>query len=438
MKSSRSKVAFEMLGKPLVRWVVDAARTAGCDNVVCVLGHGREEVESIVSDCQIAVQHEQLGTGHAVMMASEQLAGLHGPVVVLSGDCPMIRPETISNLVEMQSSTGAGAVVLTNIADDPTGYGRVIRDSEGTVVRIVEQKDCTPQEAEVREVNSGMYCFDSDALLECLGRLGNNNAQGEYYLTDVVALMVSDGTPVTAVVADDPSEALGINDRRQLAEAQAYMQRRINDSLMLSGVTMIAPEMVWIGPDVEVEPDVEIWPMTFLMGTTKVASGSRIGPNTRITDTVVGRDCVVDESVVIEAVLDDGVSCGPRAYLRSGTHMCEGSKAGTHVEIKKSTVGPGSKVPHLSYIGDTTIGRDVNIGAGSITCNYDGQSKQPTTIGDGAFIGSDTMMVAPVNIGSNVIIGAGSTITHDVPDGALGIARQKQRNVLGWRKRNKR
>ncbi len=438
MKSSHPKVCFEMLGKPLVRWVVDAARAAGCEDVVCVLGHGREEVGPIVFDCEVVIQSERLGTGHAVMMSAPRLEDAHGPVVVLSGDCPMIRPETISALLDAQASSRASAVVLTSIADDPTGYGRVIRDESGSVARIVEQRDCTSEEAEVVEVNSGMYCFDSDALLGCLDRLGNDNSQGEYYLTDVISLMVADGMQVGAIVAEDPAECLGINDRWQLAEAQAQMQRRINSRLMLAGVTMIAPDLVWVGPDVEVGTDVELWPMTFLLGETKVGSDTRIGPNARVVDAVVGSGCVIDESIVLKSTIDDDVSCGPRAYIRPGTRMCKGAKAGTHVEIKHSTVGPGSKVPHLSYIGDATIGADVNIGAGSITCNYDGRSKHATTIGDGTFIGSDTMMVAPVNIGRGCTTGAGSTIDHDIPDGALGIARSRQRNVEGWAERSKR
>ncbi len=437
MKSSHSKVVFELLGKPLIRWVVDAAKEGGCDRIICVLGHGIDEVSPLVSDCDVAIQSERLGTGHAVMMAEEMLRESGEDVVVLSGDSPLIRPETISSLISTRRLHEADAVVLSNIADDPSGYGRIIRNAFGAIERIVEQKDCSEQDAQIKEVNSGIYCFKTTALLNHLQNLSNDNAQNEYYLTDVIALMVAAGQKVEALIADDSTEAMGINDRFQLSQAQACMQHRINKKMMLSGVTIIDPSLTWIGPDVEIEPDVEIWPMSFLMGKTKIASDCKIGPNSRLTDTSVGRGCTVEESILIESILEDEVNCGPRAYLRSGTHMMAGSKAGTHVEIKNSTVGPNSKVPHLSYIGDTTIGVDVNVGAGSITCNYDGQNKNKTVIGDRTFIGSDTMMVAPVKIGSDCTVGAGSTITHDVPDGSLGIARSKQKNILNWTRQKK-
>ncbi len=434
MKSSKPKVAFEMLGKPLVRWVVDAAKEAGCQDVISILGHGRDIVEPLVADTTVVVQEQQLGTGHAVMMAADELSKRSGSVVVLSGDCPLIEPKTIEGLISERQSKGAAAVVLTQIADDPFGYGRVIRSENGDVVKIVEQKDCSPEEAAVNECNSGMYCFDISELLEYVSKLGNDNAQGEYYLTDVISMMVQDGKKVVATVVADNSEAMGINTRVQLAQATKQMQLRINTRHMLAGVTMWDPQQVWIGPDVQIAQDVEILPLSILMGSTSVGEGSVIGPNTRIVDSKIGCNCKVDESVVLESVFDDGVNCGPRAYIRPGVHMCEGSKAGTHVEIKKSTIGKGSKVPHLSYIGDTTMGEGVNIGAGSITCNYDGVNKNPTTIGDRTFVGSDTMMVAPVNIGDDVVIGAGSTITKNVPDGALGIARAKQTNIEGYKK----
>lgn len=435
MKSSKPKVAFEMLGKPLIRWVVDAAEDAGCDEVACVLGHGSDEVEPLVGDTRIVYQGERLGTGHAVMCASELLEGREGSVAILSGDCPLVRPATVRALLDVQAGTGASAVVLTSIEEDPTGYGRIIRDLDGNVSAIVEHRDCSPGQLQVREVNSGMYAFDIHDLLDCLGRIGNDNAQGEYYLTDVIGLMVGDGKEVRAMAVDDPSEAMGINNRVQLAEATKQMQRRINEEHMLAGVTMVDPDTVWIGPDVEIEPDVDILPMTFLMGGTKVATGCTIGPNTRITDSTIGAGCNVEESVVLESVFDEDVKCGPRAYIRPGVHMCRGSKAGTHVEIKKSTIGAGSKVPHLSYIGDTTMGEGVNIGAGSITCNYDGRDKNKTTIGDRTFIGSDSMMVAPVDVGDDCVVGAGSVITRNVPDGALAVGRAKQRNLERYHER---
>ena len=435
MKSSKPKVAHELLGKPLVRWVVDAAHAAGCADVVCVLGHGRESVEPLVADTRVAIQEEQLGTGHAVMCARDELSGQASSalsIVVLSGDCPLVRADTIRALVARREQTGAAASLLTMVPPDLFGYGRIVREESGTVAAIVEERDCTEKQRGIAECNAGMYCFDGAWLLDGLDRLSTDNDQGEYYLTDMVALARKDGRSVEALVCDDFTEALGINSRGQLAQATKIMQRRINEALMDEGVTMLDPDLVWVGPDVTVDQDVELLPMTFLMGKTSIASGCVIGPETRLTDCTVGQGCRIDETVAIESVLDRDVKCGPRAYLRPGTHMCDGSKAGTHVEIKKSTIGKGSKVPHLSYIGDTTMGEGVNVGAGSITCNYDGHNKFPTTIGDAAFIGSDTMLVAPVNVGGRVIIGAGSTITKDVPDGALAIARARQTNLEGW------
>lgn len=427
MKSAKPKVAHELLGKPLVRWVVDAAREAGVGTVISVLGHGIDVVRPLVEhDTQVVVQQQRNGTADAVNSAREACEGMTGSLLVLSGDCPLIRPETIAGLARAREEADAAVAVLTMEAENPFGYGRIIRDAQGQVECIVEQKDCTPEQAAVTECNSGFYCFDAQYLFDALNRVSNENAQGEFYLTDVIGIARVDGRSVVALCAEDPEECLGINTRLQLSVAAKVMQRRMNTAFMLAGVTMLDPETVWIGPGVTIEQDVELLPQTMLMGKTSVASGSVIGPNTRLTDTVVGHDCVLDETVAVEAVIEDGCHCGPRAYLRPQTRLCEGAKAGTHVEIKKSTIGKGSKVPHLSYIGDTTMGDGVNIGAGSITCNYDGQNKWPTVIGDNTFIGSDTMMVAPVTIGDDALVGAGSVITADVPDGALALGRARQ------------
>ena len=433
MKSKKPKVAHEILGKPLVRWVVDAAREAGLARVVSVVGHEREQVIPLVeADTDVVVQEERNGTAGAVAVCADALADFDGSLVVLSGDCPLITAGTIAELVRVREEAGAAVVVLTMEPDDPFGYGRIVRDPQGGVARIVEQKDAAPEEAAIRECNSGFYCFDARALFEALQQVGNDNAQGEFYLTDVLEICRRAGRAVLALPCADAAECLGVNSRIQLAEATKHLQRRINAAHLAAGVTMVDPDQVWIGPDVRIERDVELLPQTFLMGRTQVGEDSVIGPNSRLTDTVVGRGCVVDETVAVEARIDDGATCGPRAYLRPAAHLCEGAKAGTHVEIKKSTVGKGSKVPHLSYIGDTTIGEDVNIGAGSITCNYDGKKKHATVIGDGAFIGSDTMMVAPVSIGAGAIVGAGSCITKDVAPDALALTRPEQREVAGW------
>lgn len=433
MKSKKPKVVHEILGKPLVRWVVDAAREAGVDEVVTVVGHAREQVVPLVeADTVIAIQTEQRGTADAVLACKDALDGFEGSLVVLSGDCPLVTAETISALMKTREEVDAAAVVLTMQPENPFGYGRIVRDEDGQVLRIVEQKDASPEEAAVRECNSGFYCFDAKALFEALSEVGSDNAQGEFYLTDVLAICRAKGRPVLGLLAADDGECLGVNSRLQLAEATKIMQRRINERHMAAGVTMMDPDSVWIGPDVKIASDVEILPGVMLMGKTSIGEDSLVGPNTRLTDTCVGERCVVDETVAVEAVIDDEATCGPRAYLRPAAHLCEGAKAGTHVEIKKSTVGKGSKVPHLSYIGDCTIGEGVNIGAGSITCNYDGKNKHKTFIGDGAFIGSDTMMVAPVSIGEGAIVGAGSCITRDVSAGALGLGRARQTEIEGW------
>ncbi len=461
LKSKKPKVAHEILGKPLVRWVIDAAKAASVGQVVTVVGHGASEVTPLVEgDTSVVVQEEQLGTAHALKCALESpcLATFEGSLVVLSGDCPLISGETISALLRKRQETGAAAVVLTMRLADPFGYGRIVRKGWGSqsgepqsdeIERIVEQKDASAEEARICECNAGFYCFDAAALRRVLGRINTNNAQGEYYLTDALALLHEEGSPTIALAADDPTECLGVNSRKQLAQACAVKQHQINDALMDAGVTMIAPDLVWCGPDVKVSPDVTLYPHVTLLGEVTIGEDSTIlpatmlknsqvgkactvGPNTRLYDTVVGDGCVVDETVSYEAVLDDRVTTGPRAYLRPGAHLCEGAKAGTHVEIKKSTIGKGSKVPHLSYIGDTEMGEGVNVGAGSITCNYDGTKKHKTVIGDGVFIGSDTMMVAPVSIGDDALVGAGSVITKDIPEGALAVARAREKIYDEW------
>lgn len=433
MKSKKPKVAHEVLGRPLVQWAVCAAEEAGADRVIAVVGHGREAVIPLVEGrAEVAVQTSQRGTADAVLAAADALADFDGAVVVLSGDSPLIRPETIREMCALRAEHDAAVVVLTMDLTNPFGYGRIVRDGAGEVERIVEQKDATAEEAAITECNSGFYCFDGRALFEALAQVGSDNAQGEFYLTDVLAISRAAGRPVLAYKTDDAEQCLGVNSRGQLAEATRVMQRRINEGHMAAGVTMWDPATTYIGPEVEIAPDVELLPNVMLLGKTVVGEDSVVGPNSRLTDTRVGRGCRIDETVAVEALIDDGATTGPRAYLRPAAHLCEGAKAGTHVEIKKSTIGKGSKVPHLSYIGDTTMGEGVNIGAGSITCNYDGVNKHATVIEDGAFIGSDTMMVAPVTIGAGALVGAGSTITKDVAAGALALGRAKQSEIAGW------
>jgi bifunctional UDP-N-acetylglucosamine pyrophosphorylase/glucosamine-1-phosphate N-acetyltransferase len=437
MKSSKPKVAHEILGEPMVRLVIDAARAAGCERVVVVTGHGAEQVEALVGGVETVRQERQLGTGHAVMSAHKAFEGFSGSLVVLSGDTPLLRPETIAGLVAMRESSGAALTLLTANLPDPGNYGRIVRGRDGGVAEIVEQKDLKPDQHHLTEVNTGTYCFDSAVLFAHLDRLTTENAQGEYYLTDMVEVFNREGQLVSATTADEPFETLGVNSRVQLAEASRVLQRRINQDHMLNGVTMTDPDLVWVGPHVKLDRDVELLPMTFLLGSTTVGEGSVVGPSARVIDSAVGRSARIDASVVLEATIGDEAMVGPVSFIRPGTVMHARAKAGHAVEIKQSTIGEDSKVPHLSYIGDATLGTSVNVGAGSITCNFDGIDKHPTVIGDGAFIGSDTMLVAPVTIGDGAVTGAGSAISRDVPADALAVERTDLRIVEDWARRKR-
>ncbi len=437
MRSSLPKVAHEVLGVPLVRWVVDAVRGAGIERVVTVVGHGGDEVSALVPDTETVVQNARLGTGDAVRAAAGALEGFDGPVVVVAGDVPLVRPETLAALLGSWRSAEAACTLLTAFIPDPTGYGRIVRDDAGSVTGIVEQKDLTGAQAAIAECNVGIYCFDARSLFESLAHITPANAQGEYYLTDVVALLHGQGSRVTAVALDDAGESHGVNTRVQLAAVGRILQRRVNERHMLAGVTMTDPDLVWIGPSVTIGRDTIIEPMTTLTGDTHIGDGAHVGPGTRVSDSTIGAGATVDQSVLRGVRIGEGACVGPNAFLRPGTVLEAGSRVGSFVEVKNSTIGEGSKVPHLSYMGDATIGSGVNVGAGSITCNYDGRKKHRTVIRDGAFIGSDTMLIAPVEIGEGAATGAGSAIAKDVPAGALGIERTQQRNVEGWAERRK-
>ena len=436
MRSRHPKVMHKLLDKPLVWWAVRSARDAGATRIVLVVGNGADEVRSLFADAddvEFVEQTERLGTGHAVRIARDELGGFSGPVAVLSGDSPLVRAETIAALVDETRANHNACTVLTMLPADPTGYGRIARGEDGSVQAIIEHKDCTPEQRELLvECNSGIYCFCGRRLSENIDRIGCDNVQHEYYLTDMVGIYRSLGEPVGGIVCPDTTELLGVNSRAQLAEATSVMQARINARLMAEGVTMLDPKLVWVGADVTVGRDTELLPMTMLWGATSIGEECVIGPNTRLTDVTVADGCSIEETVGYSTVIDEGVTVGPRAYLRPGTHLCARAHVGTHVEIKNSTIGEGSKVPHLSYIGDTPMGSGVNIGAGSITCNYDGVFKHHTTIGNDVFIGSDTMMVAPVEIGDGALVGASSCITEDVPAGALAMERAEQQVIEGF------
>ena len=430
MKSRHPKVMHKLLDRPLVSWVTRAARNAGADRIIVVVGNGAAEVRAHLAsetDVECVEQTERLGTGHATRVAIEAAHVTEGPVVVLNGDLPLIEADTIRAFADSVADGEHACAILTMTPPDPFGYGRVELAADGTVERIVEQKDCTPeQDKNLLECNAGCYAFDGALLAKHIGEVGCDNAQHEYYLPDMVQILREHGHATTITHCDDYVEGLGVNSRVQLAELTELAQQKINRRLMASGVTMLDPKTVWVGPDVTVGCDTELLPMTMLWGKTTIGEGNVIGPNTRLTDVTVGDNNSLEETVGVNVTFDDNITCGPRAYLRGGAHVLSGAHIGTHVELKNTVVGEGSKVPHLSYIGDCQMGAHVNIGGGSITCNYDGVHKSRTTIGDGAFIGSDTMMVAPVNIGAGAITGASSCITKDVPADALAVERSEQ------------
>jgi bifunctional UDP-N-acetylglucosamine pyrophosphorylase/glucosamine-1-phosphate N-acetyltransferase len=430
MHSDLPKVLHPIAGRPLVLWVLDAVAGIEPDHTTVVIGHGADLVREVLpSGVQAVVQEPQLGTGHAVMVALEAQAAEAGDVVVVvPGDSPLLRPETLSALVETHGD--AAATVLTAELADPTGYGRVLRDGD-RVTGIVEERDADPRQRERREVAVSTYAFDGAALTHAIGRLDRDNDQGEYYLTDAVGIL-SGSHEIRAVAAADPHEVAGVNSHDQLAAAAATIRRRINTRWMRAGVWMQDPERTYIDASVTLQPGARLFAEVHLLGETTVAAGAEVGPGVFAVDTAVGSEARVWYSVARGAEIGDGAQVGPFASLRPGTVLTTRSKAGTFVEMKNSTIGPGSKVPHLAYIGDTTIGRDTNIGAGSITCNYDGYEKHPTMIGDRVFLGSDTMLVAPVTIGDDAVTGAGSTITKDVSAGSLAVERSQQREVPGY------
>lgn len=441
MKSATPKVLHEVCGRSLVGHVVAGARSAGARRVVVVLGHGRDRVQQHLADAGedlfFAVQEEQNGTGHAVRVALEQLADEavvldSGPVIVTAGDAPLLGGETLEMLLAEHARTAAAVTMLSAVLPDPTGYGRVVRDDDGTVTAIVEHRDADEFILAIDEVNSGTYAFDPGFLAEAIGRLSTQNSQGEEYLTDLVAIARGDGRTVAAVAAPDPADIMGVNNRAQLAEVGAIMRGRINRSWMLAGVTMVNPETTYVDAGVVLEPDTTLLPGTSLQGTTVVASGAVVGPDSTLVDTRVGEGARVEFSHCVGAEIGAGCEVGPFTRLRPGTRLLDGARAGSFVEIKNSTVGPGSKVPHLSYVGDATVGAGSNIGAATVVVNYDGAAKHRTVIGDQVRIGSDTMLVAPVSIGDGAYTAAGSVITEDVPPGALGIGRGRQRNIAGW------
>lgn len=415
MKSATPKMLHPVAGRPMILYGIESARALGADAIVVVIGHGADAVREVVGNgVEYALQPEPLGTGHAVMQAEPLLRGRVDTALVYYGDMPLIRTDTLAQLAQTHRETGAALTLLTLLADDPMGFGRILRDMDGHIMGIVEDALATPEQKRIRELNCGVYCFGADWLWASLAKL-RPSPKGEYFLTDLVEMAVSEGQRVEAVTTHDAEQMLGINDRTHLARAEAIARRRIAERHMLGGVTLQDPSSIYVDADVQIGADTVILANTHLQGKARIGARCRIGPNTVVRDSQIGDDCKVEASVVEEAVLEDHVDIGPFAHLRKGAYLARGVHMGNFGEVKNSRLGPGAKMGHFSYLGDAEVGADVNIGAGTITCNYDGERKHKTVIEEGAFIGSDTMLVAPVRIGKRAKTGAGSVVTHDVP-----------------------
>ncbi|RFU62642.1 bifunctional UDP-N-acetylglucosamine diphosphorylase/glucosamine-1-phosphate N-acetyltransferase GlmU [Peribacillus glennii] len=429
MKSKLYKVLHPVCGKPMVQHVIDQVSELSIEQIVTIIGHGAELVKHQLGDaCQYALQEQQLGTAHAVMQAESALAGKEGTTLVICGDTPLIRAETMAALIKKHDDMNAKATVLTATAENPTGYGRVVRNKDGFVEKIVEHKDATDEERQINEINTGTYCFDNKALFQALKHVSNENVQGEYYLPDVIEILKSQGEIVSAYQTDDFEETLGVNDRVALAQAERILKKRLNEYHMRNGVSIIDPDNTYIETDVTIGQDTVIYPGTMIKGNSRIGEDCIIGPNTEIKECEIGNNTVIRQSVAHDSKIGSKVSIGPFAHIRPKSDIHDEGKIGNFVEIKKAVFGKGSKASHLSYIGDAEVGEDVNIGCGSITVNYDGKNKYLTKIEDGVFVGCNSNLVAPVTIGKNAYVAAGSTITEDVPGDALSIARARQIN----------
>ncbi len=434
MNSELTKVLHPLLGRPLLAYPLVACREAGVGRIVAVVGHQADRVREALAapDLAFALQAEQRGTGHAVSVAREALDGFSGTALILCGDVPLLRPETLVLLADRHRASGDRVTVLSMEPADPTGYGRLVRDGDGRLRAIVEERDADGAQRAVREVNTGTYAVDVPWLWDAVAGLAADNSQGEYYLTDIVAAAAREGR-AGSVLLEDPDEVMGINSRVHLAEAGAVLRDRINRAWMEAGVTLEDPSSTWIEPGVALSPDVTVGPGVRLAGATRVAVGAWIETGCVVTDSEIGPGARIKPySVVGEAKVGPGAQVGPFAHLRPGAVLEDDAKVGNFVEMKKAVLGRGSKASHLTYLGDAAVGPGANIGAGTITCNYDGVHKHATVIGEGAFIGSNTALVAPVTVGAGATVAAGSTITKHVPAGGLGVARAKQRNVDGW------
>jgi bifunctional UDP-N-acetylglucosamine pyrophosphorylase/glucosamine-1-phosphate N-acetyltransferase len=423
MKSSLPKVLHPLRGLPIIEHALRAVVQATGHRPVIIIGRDAAAVQAAIGDrADCALQTEQLGTGHAVLMAEDAMCDdPSAQVIVTAADMPLVRPETLRALVYEREHNGAAISLLSVVVNDPRGFGRVVRDASGNVTAIVEEVACTPQQLKITELNGAIYCIDAAWLWGALRRIKPNPRKGEYFLTDLVEIAVADGRTVRAMITSDVDECIGINTRVDLADADAALRRRINHAHMLNGVSIVDPATTYIDLDVTIGADTTILPNTHVLGDTRIGANSAIGPNSVLRNATIGNGCEIRQSVIEDARVDDGADVGPFSHLRSGAHVCAGAHVGNFGEIKKSTLGPNSRMGHFSYLGDATVGENVNIGAGAITCNYDGVHKNRTTIGDGAFIGSDTLLVAPVEIGAGATTGAGAVVTKNVPPDTVAV-----------------
>jgi bifunctional UDP-N-acetylglucosamine pyrophosphorylase/glucosamine-1-phosphate N-acetyltransferase len=435
MRSGAPKVLHRAAGLPLIGHVLRTAQALHPQSVTVVVGHQAEQVKESIGKrlgLGFAAQEPQLGTGHALLQTEPLLHGARGTLVMLSGDVPLLRAGTLAQLIRTHQERSAAATVLTAVVENPDGYGRIVRE-DGRIVAIVEHKDASPGERAIAEINSGVYAFDLAPLFGALRSIGSANAQGEYYLPDLVRIYRGQGLPVETVTLEDRDEIRGVNSRKELAEVATILRARKNDELMAAGVTLVDPSTAYIDPDVTIGADTIVHPGVFLEGSTRIGAGCEIHSGARIVNSTVEDGAIIHNfCVIVDSHVASGAQLGPFAHLRPQSHVSEGAKVGNFVELKKTVLGRGSKASHLAYLGDATIGERVNIGAGTITCNYDGKAKHQTVIEDGAFIGSDSQLIAPVRIGRDAYVGAGSSITEDVPAESLAIARGKQVNKEGW------
>lgn len=434
MKSDMPKVIHKVNGVPMITKIIDTLSGLNPEENILILGHKKEEVLKVVGEnCDYVLQTEQLGTGHAVIQAKEKLEGYDGDVMILCGDTPLLRESTLKSLYEYHKESGAVTTILTSIYENPFGYGRIVKDN-GLVKAIVEEKEASEEIKKIKEVNAGVYCFNSKELFKALDKIDNNNEKGEYYLTDVIGIQVSENKKVQSFILEDKMEILGVNSKVELAQAGKVLRDRKNRELMEEGVILIDPETTYVEESVKVGKDTVLYPGVVLQGKTVVGENCEIVGNSRIIDSVLGNNIRVESSVIEESILENGVTMGPFAHIRPKSLLKEKVHIGNFVEVKKSTLEKGVKAGHLTYLGDAQVGENTNIGAGTITCNYDGVNKFKTVIGKDAFIGSDSMLVAPVNIGEKALIGAGSVITKDVPSNSLAVSRSKQIIKTDWRK----